>query len=533
MDYSHHKRSDRSESLAERWEAVALPASEVTEKCFSSFLKGPNGLRRVLNCAIPLNQALELTRFSLPEGVTVSDCLVASVTGIFPPALRDWTYKPKIRAVPQLPWLHPLPPEHAMLWKIPWFQFRSPAGWLGVNARHLRYQHELWQDIRPKVLQGVQTTLVLAMPQVGFSLTPHIQTENSFLFLGSLARGLSAVQLFPTRYLYPDAKLGSLADMPAPIFSDVLPTTGGFSYPVVECEPDPWRVLARFHRTDRYYGYPFSQVADSAHDFILNNLEGGAMLLPSGRRVTARHSQSHAYATLDPELSKELKLSADEFAAAFCLLRGTVTHDGLPFNLPVQMQTMVYAVILTHWKMELDRPGDLNSYTVATQHAAIRGFNYYQRVEPFYSNFMRVLQRLVKDPDFKSYPLSTHLTDAWLRGNVCISNRLSQSEQELGPSLMRAYYHQQLDFQMGISNLMNHVEFRARTSPSGRISRTGAEIEGELSFDGLAFHQMNRLLRFDSHLFHRPSRPPSRWPEFHSGFDELDQHLRTGCLPKI
>ena len=64
----------------------------------------------------------------------------------------------------------------------------------------MRYHHSLWQELKPKVLQGVQTTLVLALPQIGFALAPHIQLEKVFLFLGSLARGMGPVQLFPARF---------------------------------------------------------------------------------------------------------------------------------------------------------------------------------------------------------------------------------------------------------------------------------------------------------------------------------------------
>ena len=155
----------------------------------------------------------------------------------------------------QLPQLAPLPPEAATLQNLPWFESPSQSTGLGINARHVRYHHSLWQELKPKVLQGVQTTLVLALPQIGFALAPHIQLEKTFLFLGSLARGLGPAQLFPARYLYPDAPLGGLSNMPAPIFADILPTTGGFAYPCVDCEPDPWRVLARFGNGDRYYGW--------------------------------------------------------------------------------------------------------------------------------------------------------------------------------------------------------------------------------------------------------------------------------------
>jgi hypothetical protein len=253
--------------------------------------------------------------------------------------------------------------------------------------------------------------------------------------------------------------------------------------------------------------------------------------LPDGARVTARHSAAHAYATLDARLNHELLLDRAAFAARTGLLRGTVTHDGLPFQLPVELQCLVYAVVLTHWRMELDQPGDLRSYVVHTKHAAIRGYNYYQCLQPCYAQFMRLVQDISKDPHFCTYPLSTHLTDSWLGGNVQISNQLSASEHEIGPNLMRAYYHQQLDWQAGVTNLLNHVNFRKHTGRNA--SRTGQEIERELSRDGLLFHQMHRLLRFDSHLFPRPSRRASFWPEHNSAFAELDQKFLTEALPRI
>ena len=153
----------------------------------------------------------------------------AAVTGNFPEALRHWKYVPKIRSEPQLPQMAAIPQEHASLIRGPWFQSPSQAAWLGINARHLRCHYQLWQEIRPKVLQGLHTTLILGLPQIGFALTPHIQMEKTFLFLGSLGRGLCPVQLFPARYIYPDAQLGEFADTPAPIFADILPLTGGFS----------------------------------------------------------------------------------------------------------------------------------------------------------------------------------------------------------------------------------------------------------------------------------------------------------------
>ena len=257
------------------------------------------------------------------------------------------------------------------------------------------------------------------------------------------------------------------------------------------------------------------------------------MLLPSGQRVVARHSETCAYATLDPALQQELGLDREGFEDATCLLRGAVTHDGLPFQLPVAMQPLVFALVLTHWRMELDRPGDLSSYTVFTKHAAIRGFNYFQRVEPYYSNFMRLIQNISADPNFRTYPLSNHLTHSWLGGNLRLSDHLSQSECDLGPELMRSYYYQQLDWQAGVVNLMNHAAFRAKSDRAGTTSRTGQEIENLLGMDGLAFHQMHRLLRFDSHLFPKPTKRASFWPNGHPAFVELDQNFQTEALPRL
>ena len=529
----NHTELERDKPLLERWDTITLPGDEHTENAFSKHLQVFGKQRQVLNCAIPLARAKTLTDFQLPEGVDLQACIEASVTGHFPNALRDWKYQPVIKAETQLPQMAELPAEHASLIKAPWLQSPSQATWLGINARHLRYHHQLWQDLKPKVLQGVNTTLVLGLPQIGFALAPHIQLENGFLFLGSLARGLCPAQLFPARYIYPDAHLGGLADVPAPVFADLLPLTGGFSYPTVDCEPDPWRVLARFGNGDRFYGYPFRQAKDSVEDFTLHGHENGAMLLPNGQRVTARQSQSYVYATLDAKLKDELMMDRDEFENATCLLRGAVTHDGLPFQLPVELRSMVFAIVLTHWRMELDKPGDLSSYTLSTEHAAIRGFNYFQHVEPQYTNFMRLIMELSKDPHFRTYPLSTHLTNSWLGGNLRLANQLSQSEADLGPEIMRAYYHQQLDWQAGIVNLMNHVSFRSKSDRAGLASVTGRDIEGQLSLDGLAFHQMHRLLRFDSHLFQRPLKRVSYWPNFHPGWTDLDQKFLTESLPKL
>ena len=240
----------------EHWQQLANPGHHHTRDAILPLLA--NGQPpRVLNCAAAFGPAKNLTDFTLPAGLSAAECLQAGASGVIPDCLRAWNYSPRIRAVKQLPFMRSLPEKFRSLQSLPWFEHHSPVRGLGLNARHLRYNHELWQQLRPKVLRGVHTTLVLAMPQIGYALTPHIQLDKSFLYLGSLARGLGATQLFPARYLFPDANLGGLADAPAPIFADLLPATCGYAWPCVDLEPDPWRVLTHYERSDRYYGYPF------------------------------------------------------------------------------------------------------------------------------------------------------------------------------------------------------------------------------------------------------------------------------------
>lgn len=363
-------------------------------------------------------------------------------------------------------------------------------------------------------------------------MTPHIQLDKSFLYLASLARALGPAQLFPAKYLYPDANLGTLADAPAPIFADLLPLTGGFAFPVVDCEPDPWRFLARLG-SDRFYGYPFSHVANPHHDSTLEHVVRGRMLLPDGREVQSRKTQSVIFGTLNPALNAELQLDREAFEDATGLLRGTCTHDGLPFQLPVPMQSKVYALIVTHWVMELDSPGDLGSYTLRTRHAAISGFHYYQRVMPYYAHFMELVNAIIQEPDFAVYPLSNHLTHSWLGGNLQISNQGSESEHRFGASLMRHFYHQQMDWQTGVINLMNHLSFRTGRRTNGLIPKPAHELEKSVGLDGLAFHQMHRMLRFDSHLFPRATQRSSVWPKLHPGWIELDRDVMTESLPRI
>lgn len=476
-------------TIQERWDAIREPGSEFTEQAFASFCANTNGKRSVLNCAIPFARAQQLTNFELPKGVGLHECIAASGTGRFPTALSDWNYQPQIQAATQLPQLAKLPPQFTALEKLPWFKAPRQTGFDGTDVIRLRDHTELWHSLRPRVLRGMHTTLVYVTPQLGYSLTPHIKLDQAFCFLASLARSRMPAQLFPAKYLYPDGHLGALSEAPAPIFTDMLPATGGLSFPVMDCTPDHNGTLCRYEVSDRYYGYPFSLGFNKRHDVTLRNCELGHMQLADGRLVHARRSENYIYELLDLKLREELKLDSDAFAARTCLRRGTVTYDGLPFQLPVEMQTMVYAVILTHWEMELDRPGDLSSYSLRTRHAAIRGFHYFQRVEPFYSNFMRMIHDLAKTEDFKTYPLATHLTHSWLGGNLRLTNRWSKSERELGPQFLRTYYHQQLDWMACTLNLWNHIAFRR-----------GKSLETQLAAGGMAFHQMRRLLRFDSHL---------------------------------
>lgn len=507
--------------MQQRWSALVEPGSAINQIVFAQH-RAATPVRSVLNCAVPEARARQLTDFEMPAGWSPHLCLVSSGRGRFAEGLTSWRYQPLIRAEAQLPQLRPLPPAYTSLEKLPWFSAHSQCLGLRLNARLLRYHHDLWQELKPKTLRGVHTTLVYVTPQIGYSLTPHIQLRPAFRYFAALSRACGPVQLFPAKYLYPDAKLGELASAPAPIFSDVLPHTGGDWFPVLEATPDPWGVLAHYEQSDHYYGYPFARLADSSQDTVLHDGISGAMLLPDGRRVTARHSKSHVLATLDPKLQAELRLDRDAFLHARCLARGTVTHDGLPFQLPVELQCMVFAVVLTHWEMHLDKPGELEHYTLQTQHAAIRGFNYFQRVEPYYTNFMRMIRELSQDPDCCTYPLSTHLTHHWLGGNLQISNQASAAEAEIGADLMRNYYLQQLDWLAGVTNLWNHPAHRKQP-----------DLEATLSPAGVAFHQMRRLIRHESYYYRRPTQRPSPWPNLHRGFIQLDRTAQVADLPRI
>ena len=507
--------------LNARWNAVCEPAWECNQAAFAEFERRHGHRRNVLNCAIPLARAKVLTDFAIPEDWNLDKSLIASVGfgAKLPAGLENWSYTPKMQAVRQLPQLKALPREHSALMHSPWFQSPSQALGLGINARHLRYHYQLWQDLRPKTLRGVFTTLVYVTPQLGFALTPHIKLDRVFRYFAALSRAACPAQLFPAAYLYPDAKLQGLEKVPAAMFADVLPTLGS-SFALMDEGNSPWDVVVRLNGPDCYYGYPFSRVPNPMEDSKLSNAITGSMALPNGQPVMARRSESFCYATLDPKLREALKMDRDAFHAAYCLDRGVVTHDGLPFMLPVEMQAAVFAVILTAWELEMDKPGDLTSYTLKTQHSAIRGYNLYQKIEPYYSNFMRLTNELAKEPTFEAYPLASHLTLPWLGGNLQLPNQQSEAESVQGVNFLRSYNLQQLDWSMGVFNLWNTVEFRR-----------GTDLENQLDHAGVAFHQMRPQLRHDVHLFPRPRQRASFWPDFNPKWLEFDQTCKAAELP--
>jgi hypothetical protein len=142
-------------------------------------------------------------------------------------------------------------------------------------------------------------------------------------------------------------------------------------------------------------------------------------------------------------------------------------------------------------------------------------------MEPHYSNFMRLINDLAKEPDFKTYPLANHLTYSWLGGNLCLPNQQSGAEAVLGPNFLRNYYLQQLDWTMGVFNLWNNIEFRKRL-----------DLQDQLDFDGIAFHQMRSKWRQDVHLFPRPASRVSLWPDFDPAWWEFDKYFSADGLPR-
>lgn len=59
--------------------------------------------------------------------------------------------------------------------------------------------------------------------------------EHSLIF-AQLSRCAGTVQLFPAKYLYPDANRHGGKQVPAPIFADILPNLGS-CYPLMDHEP--------------------------------------------------------------------------------------------------------------------------------------------------------------------------------------------------------------------------------------------------------------------------------------------------------
>jgi hypothetical protein len=156
----------------ERWAHIAEPAWQVNQEVFN---RADRRRTKALLCAIVPTQAERLTDTTFPAGWDANKCLIASVGRKKLPELANWEHTPQIRAVPQLPCFKTLPAEHQTLVRSPWLQSPSQATGVGINAKHLRYHHQLWNELRPKTLRGVHTTLVYATPQLGYSLTSHIR----------------------------------------------------------------------------------------------------------------------------------------------------------------------------------------------------------------------------------------------------------------------------------------------------------------------------------------------------------------------
>ena len=502
-----------------RWAAVEVPGNDVNQEVFHEFYTLGGNRKKVLNCALTPERAKELVQFSMPNGWDWNKSLRGSA-GIIDPGLEDWAYQPMIRPQQQLPYFKKLPAHLANLVKSPWTHYPSRGGHAAVNARLLRYHSQLWNELRPKTLRGVFTTLVYVTPQIGFSLMPHIQLDPVFLYFAALSRAAGPCQMMPAAYLYPDARINGLEDMPATMFADILPHVGGDAFPLMECTPNPWNQLARYHIRNYYYGYPFGAISNSAEDITLSNYIKGGMVLPEGQTVAATNSQSYVYATLNDELRQDLLLDRKAFMLKHGLARGTITFDGLPFQIPPEMQACIFAITITGWELEMHNPGDLSKYTLRTQHAAIRSYHYYQQVERYYSNFMRLLHELAKDSNFSTYLLSNHLSNSWLGGNLLIPNQHTWAEQKYGATFVRNFYHQQLDWLMGITNLWNQVEFRKDT-----------RLEERLPQDGVIFHQMRNLLACNSHLFYRPIKKTTYWYPMHPMWMLYDQDFKARRLP--
>ena len=261
----------KNPQMRARWDTLAEWGWQGTQNAFDDFQRTTGRERNVLNCAIPPAQAYKLTDFQMPSSWSLHHCLVAGIGfgAEIPDGLEEWEYQPKIRAVRQLPQLKELPAEHQSLTRSPWFQSPSQALSMEINARHLRYHHELWNDLRPKTLRGVFTSLVYVTPQLSLSLAPHIDLSKMFLTFAALGRAAGPCQLFPASYLYPDARLGGLGSTPAAMFADILPNLGA-SIPVMDGDSNRWGTTIRLDGPDCHYGFPFSKVSNCHQDRSVN-----------------------------------------------------------------------------------------------------------------------------------------------------------------------------------------------------------------------------------------------------------------------
>jgi hypothetical protein len=266
-----------------RWAELAESGWAGTQWAFEDFQKTAGGRRNVLNCAISPAQAFKLTDFTFPPGWSLHNCLVAGI-GLgaeIPDGLEEWAYAPKIHAVRQLPQFRQLPAEPAPLIRSPWLQSPSQALGLGINARHLRYHHQLWQELQPKTLRGVLTSLVYVTPQLSLSLAPHIDLSSVFMVYAALARASGPCQLFPASYLYPDARLGGLGSMPVAMFADILPNLGS-GIPVMDGSSNYWGTAIRLDVPDCQYGLPQGSRLPGRGDLQIS-VAGGSPRSRSGR----------------------------------------------------------------------------------------------------------------------------------------------------------------------------------------------------------------------------------------------------------
>ncbi|MFI5106515.1 MAG: hypothetical protein ACHP79_16450, partial [Terriglobales bacterium] len=87
--------------------------------------------------------------------------------------------------------------------------------------------------------------------------------------------------------------------------------------------------IARFEGPDYFYGYPLNATANPVADATFQQRILGGTILPNGQLTQARSSEAYAYATLDPELNRALKLDREAFQEVYCLARGVVTHDAV------------------------------------------------------------------------------------------------------------------------------------------------------------------------------------------------------------